>query len=167
MKENTSKGKQIMLKQKIADWREYKDAKDSVRLQYANFIEVYRDWEFVMGELVSVTKKKDDIRSAMQEPDGKLFGTMKYPCIVNHIYTKPFSDVHFAYPEELKETFYCKNYEKHSVCSNRDCLFYPDNLVAFLAWGRCQQAAEKVVRANERYKKARLAFLGEKLSNIR
>ncbi len=154
-----------MLKQKIAQWHEYKDSKKDVKKQYAKFIECYKDWEH-KEEIISVTQQKTNVSEVLQRPDDNLFGTQEYPCIVNHTCHRPFSNTSFIRPDALTESFPCKNYEKHSACLNKDCFWYPDNLVASVSWEQYQDAVSAFRKAKERYDNARRAFWGERFAHI-
>ena len=79
-----------IFKQKIAQWREYQDARTVAKKQYAEFIRYYEDWEYAK-EVISVTESKANINEVLQRPDDNLFGTTEYPCIVNYTCLNPYN----------------------------------------------------------------------------
>jgi hypothetical protein len=154
-----------IFKQKIAQWREYQDARTVAKKQYAEFIRYYEDWEYAK-EVISVTESKANINEVLQRPDDNLFGTKEYPCIVNYTCLNPYNNTSFIRPDDFKESFPCKNYEQNSVCLKEKCLWHPDNLSAFKAWEQYQNVADEFRKAKEQYDNACRAFWGEKLFRV-
>ena len=150
-----------MLLKKITEYREYRKALKDVKKCDDMFITSFKEFIFAHLE-ISLTRdtKKEDAKT---RPDDSLFGTEKYPCIINNNWESLVD-----YGEEIdfdcgKETHCCKRYTPDTVCSKQHCPWHKKNEVVVNArkkWEMSKQASEQ---ATKKLKETYRAFFGERL----
>ena len=149
-----------MLKQKIAQFREYRAAKKEAKEKDAASLDLFRAWMDAIGE-ISITKQKGFLNS-IRKPHDDSFGALNYPCIVRHQWEmsgRAFG--HDIYDSDF-ETHHCSHYIEKSTCPMTDCYWYQKNRDAADAWIKYQLAANESKQAAEKCQEAYHAFLGER-----
>ncbi|MBO7508806.1 MAG: hypothetical protein J6T57_00830 [Alphaproteobacteria bacterium] len=149
-----------MIKQKIAQFRELWSTRKDKQEKEAQSLAQFKEWLSARGEII---KTKDrHVSSAWRRPNDDLFGTLNYPCIVNHSWDMSFSFGDTIVWESDIEHHCCKSYVEQSECQNQDCFWYAKNKAVADAWEKWQSAANESENATKKYMDAYRAFFGER-----
>ena len=149
-----------MLKQKIAQFKEYRKLGQQLKALDAQCLTAFKEY-MVAEAKISIIKKRD-FCTAWRRPHDELYGTINYPCIVSHEWEKTFGSLGGHINCADIESHPCKKYIEHSVCSDTTCFWYDKNRAAAGAWQKWQDAGNKYIEAKKEYDAAREQLFGKR-----